>query len=636
MKTVIRYRSALWLMLLSAFFSLIPTSVFAASNAAYFTPASGTAQTNKSFSVSVDGTVSSYWWGGGPNSANGVITFPANLLKVTSVNDKSGASFPSSTTTIDNSAGKITFSQKTGQFDYIKANSTVHLLTITFQTIAAGSANVKFSSMQYSTGTAATTGALYTITNPPTPTPTPSPSPSPTPKPTTNPKPSTTPKPSSTPKPSASPAPSTTPTPEETIAPTNESDGGLKIENVKITTTRRENKVTWTTNTVDVTPTLSYGTSKAGQAPLNKITKDDKGGYTAVFENLKPGTLYHFTIKLESKDNLSGATHRGSFTTRGYPVQLTVQQNNLLIPGAKIEIDGRSFVANADAIITTELSDGEHSAKITPPDSAESYIVKFTVAQKTLPASGNPELQSFALNVTYTGSSSSLDNSFILFVIGGVVATTALGGSIIGFLLIRKRNQADQTAAIDSDLLASSYGTDVNEYRQNTPEPNLEMHNNNYAQSIEPTAQAPPNPTPALPTQALEIPTQSYDEPTASPPQTSIQLTPMPAPMLMEQPEASTPSDPTLLPLPPSVVDAQPIQESMLDVSKDPQLSPELTQVEASNQAGTDDEPTAVYHESTGELEIVHHHSAPTVHSLPSPAVATSQITPPSTPMRTT
>ncbi len=595
-----RQKFSLGLLLFTALFSLVPTAVFAAGDSVYLTPPSGTSQPGNTFTVSADGNVGSSWFG--TSSVSGTITFPANLLKVNAVSS-AGATFNvSSTVTPDNANGTISFNQYTNWWTGAN-NQTVHLFTVTFQSLANGTAPVNFSNVQYNTGAAAMAGGTYTVSTPPPP-PTPSPSPSPSPAP----KPSSTPKPAVTPKPSPVPTPSTPPTVEETPAPVVDSDGGLKIENVKIIADRAENSVTWTVSNPAATPVLTYGTTKNGLKSDGIVSKQDDGSYSVVFTDLKPGALYYFMIKAATADNLQGATYSGVLTTRGYPIQLTIEQNNLLLPGAKVKIGERIFVANKNAIVTTELGDGSYTAIITGPGSTESHNATFVVVRKTIPKNGNPALQSFVLNATTVGTSSGLNSSLIPTIIGGAVAVMAAIGGIIGLFILRRKKAANDDAAnADTDLLAASYGDSVDELRNNTPLPNLDT-----AAGVS----LPPMDLSAEPEYQTELPPEQAV--TAYQPADDMALTAEPvAPV-------AVPFDPAALPLPPTVDPAMPIQQQYADeptVVSQPdyqaeQLSQAVSQVESSEQI-TDDEPSAVYDEATGELDIIHHHADEGISSVP-------------------
>lgn len=626
MNKLLRQRFFIGLMLATALFSLVPTPVFAAGETTYLTPASGATQTNKTFTVSVDGYVGQTWWWWwvpvGATSVQGSINYPANLLRVISISND-GSSFPNGTATPNNTTGRIDFNKNSSSQH---TNKNVHLFTITFQAVAPGSASVTFGSTQYNIGSASTTGGTYTISTPPPP-----PSPSPTPQPSTSPRPSTS------PKSSPVPTPSVTPTPEETPAPVTESDGGLQIQNVKITTNRQENKITWTINNATAIPEFTYGTAKNSLKSDGTVTKKPDGSYEVILPDLKPGTLYYFLVKAATPDNLQGANYSGILTTRGYPVQLTVQQNNLLIPGAKVKIHERTFVTNKNAIITTELSDGKHTATITPPNSSESYDATFTVVKKKILENGNPELQSFILNITAVGVSPGGGTSAILPLIGGAVALLAtLGALISGFIFFKRRKQTEQDSAVDSDLLAATYGNAINNYRSNTPEPNLGI-----SQAAIPPQQnsAPPQDvsnvqngsavgvgalanTVALPADAPNPPAPQPLEP--QPPASSPTAFESPLPVdsnAMPEP-TQTSIDPTALPLPPPpiqpIVNEQPT--SPPGYSEEEQLSSDVTSIEA----GQDSSPSAIYDPETGDLAIVHHHNTPvtpvTESALPPPA----------------
>lgn len=583
------------------------STVMALGNQGYFTgPSGGVSKPGDQFVVSVDGSVGPSWAGTG--SVSGSITFPANLLKVVSINT-SGATFSATgSVPYDNTAGTITFNQ--GAAWHARANNqTVHFFSITFQSLRDGVANVNFQSLRYDNVTgASTTGGTYRIVTPPAPSPTPKPSPSTPPKTTAPPKTSTPPK-TTSPTPVATEPPA--PTVEETPAPTSSSDGGLRIENVKTTITRKESALSWSVNNPDATVTMLYGTKKGSLVEQAKLEKQEDGTYKTSLTGLKLGSLYYFVVKASTADDLQGATYNGSFTTRGYPVQLTIQQNGLLLPEAKVAIGDRQFTANKNALVTTELGDGTYTASITPAGSSSPYTVTFAVAKKTIPSSGNPDTQNILLNTIITGKSSGLSGSLLVPIIGGVAALVALVGGVIGFIAYRRRKAQDMPETIiDADLLNTSYGQEVQGYRDNTPEPQLDSGNFG------------PNPLPAV---AQDDPIIAIPEPQLVVPST-IEDTPATT-EINDTPVAYQALDPSQLPLPPQDMptDAIPATSPQAEASyaDTEQISPEISAIESTEVA--EEEPSAVYDASTGELDIVHHSHHPAASPPQSTIIAPQQ-----------
>jgi hypothetical protein len=399
----------------------------------------------------------------------------------------------------------------------------------------------------------------------------------------------------------------------------------LKIENVKATTTRTGNTVSWTLNNPAAIPELIYGTSRAGTINQADISKLANGTYSVNLTDLKPGTLYYYTIKASTADNLQGASYTGVITTRGYPVQLTIEQNNLYIPGAKVRIGERTFIANENAIVSTELSDGKHTATITPADSKDSYTVDFTVAKKSIPLSGNPETQGFVLNINTVGTSSGLNAAIVPMIIGGVLAVATVIGILFGiFALKRRKDQSVQNPSVDTEMLMASYGNSAQEYRAYTPQPNLD------SQGIAPTGYAPEqqyNP----PFDDANTPPPMIGGSPTSPPNESLPAapgygTPMAAAIPAMPGATSVVQDSTA-----AITTDQSMQPSY---SESEQLSPEISQVE-SVQSSDGEEPSAIYDASTGELDIIHHHSSsstPVAALEPEPTMAVSEPPVPSIP----
>lgn len=605
MKKSFRQRLPLVFMALCAFAIVLSSPVaYAAGETAYLTPSSGTVQAGNRFTVSVDGRVGQSWWLWipiGASSVEGSLSFPIQHLKVVSV-DPAGSAFPNGSITPNNSTGKIDFNNSSSG-SYM--NKNVHLFSITFQAVSAGSANITFGNVKYNIGSAATTGGNYTVTAaPPAPTPTPTPSPSPTPSPT--PKPSQI--PISTPRPSVAPVILPELSVEETPAPINESDGSIKISDVIVTANRQRNSVSWEVSDANATPTLMYGTSKSTIKSQAEATKQSDGSYQTVFKDLKLGTLYYFSIKVAATDNLRGGTYTDSFTTKGYPVQLTIQQNGLLLPGAKVTINERTFTANKEAVIITELGDGRHTATITPAGSSTPVTVEFSVEKKKIPTSGNPATQNIIVNAKTLGSTGESDKSSSqAIVIASIVAGVILLTGIVGFIIFRRRSAANTfSQQIDADLLSSSYGPAINT-TANAPMPNLET-----------VSVLPPEPSQYASTTDTQV------------------LSDQTGPLSMQNNDTNNVYDTipeqqfSSLPLPPvddALSDNTAVAQGVVDENQ--QLTQQLAQVESSEETVLD-EPSAVYDETTGELDIIHHsHHSEQINNLstvPSPSLQDQAI----------
>lgn len=595
MKQTIRRKFLLGLMIITALFSLVPTSVFAAGNTIYLNLPSGTSQPGSNFPVSVDGHVMKSGLFGSPG-VTGKILYPENLLKVVSISTVGSNFNVSSSINYTSTKGVISFTQSTNWWTPPN-DQDVHLFSITFQSLTNGTATVMPSGVSYTnTGAAVANGGTYTISSPapPTPVPTPNPTPAPSVTPT---KPSATPTPTKTPAPSAksniTPVPSSSviASTEQPQEPVIESEGGLKIENVKITTDRVENTIVWTMNNPIATATVTYGTVKNNLTSTAEITKQADGNDQVILSDLQPGTQYYFSIKATTDDNLQGATYSGVLTTRGYPVELTIKQNNLLLPGAKVSIGNRNFIANKDGLVTTELGDGTFKAVVTPIGSTVSFESTFVVVEKTTLEDNEPVTQKFVINNTTPVVSTGSNSSLILPIAGGTIGTIALLGGITGFVIYRRRQQLQNPAIATNDLLLENYGSAIREARGNAPSPNIDPQSNQYSQQSDQTS-------PIATNNGLLNQTSG--------------MTNTPTSLTAGLPEAF---DTTTLPLPSSLstteLDQHPVPETQPGSSRYSeieQLSPEISQIEATQQIASD-EPSAVYDESTGELDIIHHHT---------------------------
>lgn len=626
MKKTIRTRFSIGLIVLTVLLTTIPSQVFAVAGSVYFYP-TGNVQNNSEFTVEIRGDVPGPGWGRG-GGATIRVAYDPSKLEVTEKNDDGGAFRPNNYQNWDGTTSGIVRYESRIYFGAPGVNDR-KIFSITFKAIAPGNTTLSFASANVNDGPTTGTASSFTIypltcpsgqvgTPPNCSTP-----PKPTPKPTTTPRPSTTPRPTPKPTPSITPTPSPTPemVEEETPEPESSSQGGLVIENVRVSANRQTNSVSWTVNDPsDVQPTFVYGTSKGSQKTEAKVTKAEDGTYVTDLPSLKAGSLYYFTIKVAATDQLSGATHSGTLTTRGYPVQLTIKQNGVLASGAKIKIGDRNFTANKNAIVTTELGDGTHEATITPAGSTEALRVSFTVQKKPIPATGNPELQAFVLNGTVNGSADENGSMTFLAIAGGILAALAGLGGLIGFLLYRRKQQESDTqySTVDTDALAA-YGTSLDEPRDMTPEPNLQA--SSVVTSSFTDTPAPVNDV-QLPYSEQDTYTagtlteEPYEQADAQ--QTTATADGLPLPPVYETYTQNAPIVDTPQAATPVTGQATPEQSPPLATGELPVPSLPITASDITDTAAPlsgDDEPSAVFDAATGELEILHKHpsAAPTV-----------------------
>lgn len=590
------------LLSLLAIFSLVPSqTVLAANNTIFVTPSSQSMQPGTIFTVQVKGSLSGNTFMG-PTMVSGTLTFPKNLLKVNSVS-QTGATFNwQMSATPDNNNGTVVFSQRSF---FPVADGAVHIMAITFQALANGSAPVGFnSSTTYaSNGSAITTsrsGGTYTVstptcpagqtgtppncTTPPTPTcpagqvgtppncttpPTPT-CPSgqtgtpPNCKPVTNPNPSnpTPPKPPSPSNPSTSPQTPDTPSspvPSPDITPDTTPDDGFSITDVTTTRSYDTAMLNWKTNTASKT-TVSFGTSLKDLSKNVEATRLPDESYEAKLPELTPGKQYYYTISSTSEaDPTKTDSYSGVFTTRGFPVVITITENKNQATNAKIKIGEQNYSTDRSGKISIELATGSYNVEVKTATSSKAFAL--TVAKKTIPSDGStPETQRFAFDIPAAGASTS-SNGNLLLLVGSLVGGGLLLGGFLFLAWKRRREQDNQpTALVASDTdyswsqpqqpLPQAFPQD--QYNQNIPAPEQ-----TYAAPPPDTTAPPIAPEPTaetLDTQQEEMPVQEIPQPevTSLPQQDPIAQLPY------TEPEQPTPVTPDQVYLPQEEVAQQP------------------------------------------------------------------------------
>lgn len=424
------------LLVVSLMVSLIPSKlVFAADpNQLFISPASSQMNIGTTFTVNIksyvaSGQSTSKLCGGvtyqTANNVCGSVTYPAGQLKIVANGiSTNGTAYESPS--ISQGNGTIGFSSgvrtQTG-------SNIAQVFAVTFQAIGAGNATVGFGNgSQVNGATTLFKSGVYTITNP---TPVQSSAP---------------PKASSPAKPSPSPVTvvTTTPSPQPDTAteiePQSSPDPTGVIDEVSVDPFYSTSTVSWRVNAPNPTATVTYGTKSTQLDKNATISKKQDGTFTATLTGLTPGVRYYFAIAA-SGDGGKAGNYSGTIITRGFPILLTITENNIAAKNAQVKI-GSSFnrTASADGKVAAGLASGSYSGTITT-DTA-SLTINLTVETKTLPADGKaPPSQTFSYNLTSSPLEQGPGSGFtILSFIGALLGgTVILGFGFFGFLIYRRR-----------------------------------------------------------------------------------------------------------------------------------------------------------------------------------------------------
>lgn len=395
----------------------IPAStVYAASNQLVITPADtqttvGAAAQTYSVKAYIDTSPSS-------QTATGTLTFPANLVQASNAAVGGGWS---GSPTINQAQGTISFSLTRNS----SATGFSTIFTVSFRPTGAGTAVAGFSGdSRVNNTTTAYKSAIIRISSP-----TPSQPPPPPPP---------APKPSVTPVPivPVAPTPSVAPT-EAEPQPTPDPMG--VVDNVLVEPQYTTAAINWKINATNPSSTLKYGTQPSIFDKDAVVNKGEGGAYAATITGLEPGKRYYFTVNGSGDGERSG-TYTGTILTNGYPVTLTVTENNTPAKGAQIKIGTRTYATSSNGKVSFGLAAGTYKAAITTSTSSKS--VDLVVVQKTLPE-GNaaPESQSFSYNLTSSPLESGPGSSTTILTFLGVLVggTVILAFGFLGFMAYRRR-----------------------------------------------------------------------------------------------------------------------------------------------------------------------------------------------------
>lgn len=403
------------IVLMLVFHLFWPAVAYASTNQLFISPASSQVSKGATFAVNVKSYSQT---AASPSTANGTLLYNSSLLQVVNI---SIASSDYDNPSISQGTGAMGFSATRQS----PKSGIMQIFSITFKAINAGTATVSFNNNSKVNGTTTTyTSGVFTIT---------SPAPQPSPKPSSTPKPPSSNPPTKSVSPPA-PSPSSTPVePEPTPDPM-----GI-VDNVIVNPTYTSGTISWKINASNSSSTVLYGESASQINKQVAVQKKSDGTFAATISNLKPGLRYYFSISGGGAGQSNG-TYSGSIITRGYPVVMTVTENNIPAKNALVRIDNRSYSVGSNGKVTVSLSEGNHTGNITT--NTASMTLSVTVVAKEIPSDGSaPESQAFTYNLTSSpleagpGSGTS-----ILAFVGVLVAGLfILGGGFIVFITMRRR-----------------------------------------------------------------------------------------------------------------------------------------------------------------------------------------------------
>lgn len=368
-----------------------------------------------------------------PQTATGTVTFPSGMVQAKNPAANSGWS---GSPAINQGQGTITFNMTRNSAD--TGFSTV--FTVTFRAIASGTAVIGFSGDSQVNGTTtAYKSAVISITNP---------NPAPTPRPSVVP--SATPKPSTTPVPIVSTTPIPTASPPTDVEPQPTPDPMGVVDGVTVKPLYNSATISWTVNAANPRSAFSYGTGPSSLEKQGVVQKNADGTFTTTIQGLEPGKRYYFSIAGSGDGNKSG-TYSGIVIANGYPVTITVTENNVAVKGAKVKIGTKTYTTSSSGKISVGLAEGNYKASITTDTASTTGDI--VVTKKTIPSDGTaPESQSFAFNLSSSPLSQGPGSSTTILTFVGVllVGTVLLGFGFFAFMAYRRKKFENGGSALQS------------------------------------------------------------------------------------------------------------------------------------------------------------------------------------------
>ncbi len=225
---------------------------------------------------------------------------------------------------------------------------------------------------------------------------------------------------------------STTPAPVETPPAPAIDDGSIK--NVDVYSTITQTTITWEAASQTADYVVKY-TDKDGKSAEVAATKTSDNRYSASLEKLSPLQRYEFTIQKASDTK---PIYQNSFTTRGFPVIISITSNSQPYSGS-FKIDDDEY-STSDGAAYIELTPTEHTIIVS--SDAGSLNQKFTVSSDTLSEDGaTAKEQDFAFKLQSPSTTAALG----WFRWWMLLPLLLIPLAIFLFLLWRRRRQSETT-----------------------------------------------------------------------------------------------------------------------------------------------------------------------------------------------
>lgn len=223
-------------------------------------------------------------------------------------------------------------------------------------------------------------------------------------------------------------------TPEEAESP----DTNTYIQGVKLNNTIRTVTVTWITNHPVTETSLVYQKPGSNAPQTAEITQTNNTNFSATLPWLDPYDAYTFDITATNKDGKK-ISYSGTATTKGYPVKITVTQNNQPAANATVVIDDYSYTTAADGTFEAEMPDGRTALRISKDGATalDSIFVEKLEPKKD----DSVDTQTFQLTLPTDTTAAGSSVPWLAIILGFLVLA-AVGGGVYGWFFVKKRLKA--------------------------------------------------------------------------------------------------------------------------------------------------------------------------------------------------
>ncbi|NCU31064.1 carboxypeptidase regulatory-like domain-containing protein [Candidatus Saccharibacteria bacterium] len=224
------------------------------------------------------------------------------------------------------------------------------------------------------------------------------------------------------------------------VAPSANTIVGPRFQGITINPYVGAIELAWGSNVTAKDIKLSYTPTDSNSVIEAKVTTLPNNSYSGILGQLEASSSYNFTITGMAEDG-TALRYDGYATTKGYPIKIFVQKNNLPVANASIIIDDYTYKTDSEGIYLTNVPPGKADIRIEVDGKTTRQTIN--VDKKLLQDNGKvADRQDFTITLDSDVTVTEKLN-WIPYVVTAVFVLIIIAGAVLG-LWFRKRMKSPE------------------------------------------------------------------------------------------------------------------------------------------------------------------------------------------------